>query len=280
MCWPWTCPATAPVTRWPPAEAGGSPGRHRDATVGGAGAVTGRGTGYSRDHPGRHRRQRSGRDRTGPATWAATSASYCSIRRRGPRPTPTSGCAGLPALTPVWSGGHLLEAWHLVRDSRLFSPWFRREPAGIRPGEPDLDDARIQRDVRDLLRANGAWQALLRDALGYRDRGATPKSSQIIRLEKAPINWARRPDAGWRRERASKLTQYRSAVYSPGKKCMPRFGQGGRGAGSRQLSAKGLSNRASPTVVSIAGTTCRHLNTEAADPVQTPLPPLVCCPEL
>ncbi|MEO7387027.1 MAG: alpha/beta fold hydrolase [Gammaproteobacteria bacterium] len=72
---------------------------------------------------------------------------------------------GLPALDPVWSGGHLLEAWHLVRDSRLFSPWFRREHGGIRPGEPDLDDQRIQQDVRDLLRARGTWQALLRDVL-------------------------------------------------------------------------------------------------------------------
>jgi hypothetical protein len=84
----------------------------------------------------------------------------------------------------------LLEAWHLVRDSRLFSPWFRRGPAGIRPGEPDLDDAHIHRDVRDLLRANGAWQALVRDALGYRhDRGAT-RGPGIIRLEQAPQNWA------------------------------------------------------------------------------------------
>ena len=97
---------------------------------------------------------------------------------------------GLPAITPVWSGGHLLEAWHLIRDGRLFSPWFRRGPAGIRPGEPDLDDAHIHRDVRDLLRANGAWQALLRDALGYQDdRGAT-RGLGIIRLEQAPQNWA------------------------------------------------------------------------------------------
>lgn len=73
--------------------------------------------------------------------------------------------AGLPPLTPLWHGGHLLEAWHVVRDGRLFSPWFRRERPGIRPGEPDLDEARLQQDVTDLLRANGAWQALLRDTL-------------------------------------------------------------------------------------------------------------------
>ena len=73
--------------------------------------------------------------------------------------------SGLPALAPVWSGGHLLEAWHMVRDGRLFSPWFRRDPAGIRAGEPDLDDRRIHDEVRDLLRAGGAWQPLMRDLL-------------------------------------------------------------------------------------------------------------------
>ena len=97
---------------------------------------------------------------------------------------------GLPAITPVWSGGHLLEAWHLVRDSRLFSPWFRREPAGIQPGEPDLDDARIHEEVRDLLRANGAWQALLRDALGYRGPAGQRAGPGIIELKVAPENWA------------------------------------------------------------------------------------------
>jgi pimeloyl-ACP methyl ester carboxylesterase len=97
---------------------------------------------------------------------------------------------GLPAITPVWSGGHLLEAWHLVRDSRLFSPWFRREPAAIRPGEPDLDDVQIHREVRDLLRANGAWQALLRDVLVYRDAGGASPGLGLITLQEAPENWA------------------------------------------------------------------------------------------
>jgi len=95
---------------------------------------------------------------------------------------------GLPALTPVWFGGHLLEAWHLVRDGRLFSPWFLRERAGIRQGEPDLDDLRIHREVSDLLRSNGAWQALLRDALVYRP--VWPPGLEVIALDKPPGNWA------------------------------------------------------------------------------------------
>ena len=74
---------------------------------------------------------------------------------------------GLPALEPVWSGGHLLEAWHLVRDGRLFHPWFRREQAAIRKGEPALDDTGIHREVRALLRAAGYWQPLLREVISY-----------------------------------------------------------------------------------------------------------------
>lgn len=74
---------------------------------------------------------------------------------------------GLPPLVPVWSGGHLLEAWHMVRDGRLFNPWFRRQHSAAIPGEPELDNADIHRDVRDLLRANGAWQPLLGQILAY-----------------------------------------------------------------------------------------------------------------
>ncbi|TFG85371.1 MAG: alpha/beta hydrolase [Chromatiales bacterium] len=97
---------------------------------------------------------------------------------------------GLPALTPVWSGGHLLEAWHMVRDSRLFKPWFRRERGGIRHDEPDLDDHRIQLEVRDLLRSCGTWQALLRDALGYPGVSGESPGLRVIRQDEAPGNWA------------------------------------------------------------------------------------------
>ena len=103
---------------------------------------------------------------------------------------------GLPALTPVWSGGHLLEAWHLVRDGRLFSPWFRRGPGGRRlvagesESEPDLDDGRIHRDVRDLLRANGAWQALLRDVLSDGPTGSGDPVPGTITLAGPPDNWS------------------------------------------------------------------------------------------
>jgi pimeloyl-ACP methyl ester carboxylesterase len=75
--------------------------------------------------------------------------------------------AGLPSLKPDWAGGHLLRGWHMVRDSRLYFPWFQRDQAGIRWQEPELDDERMQLEVTEYLKAEGAWQELLRDQLDY-----------------------------------------------------------------------------------------------------------------
>ncbi len=75
--------------------------------------------------------------------------------------------AGLPSFAPDWAGGHLLRCWHMVRDSRLFFPWFRRDRDGIRWQEPELDDRGIQREVTEYLKSDGAWQSLLDGHLDY-----------------------------------------------------------------------------------------------------------------
>lgn len=67
---------------------------------------------------------------------------------------------GMPSLKADWHGGHLSRAWHMVRDGRLFFPWFRREPDGIIWTEADLDPASVQLGVREHLTADGAWQKL------------------------------------------------------------------------------------------------------------------------
>ena len=72
---------------------------------------------------------------------------------------------GLPSLAADWHGGHLSRCWHMLRDGRLYFPWFRRDPQGIRPGEPDLDNHRLQLEVTARLMAEGSWQPLLADAL-------------------------------------------------------------------------------------------------------------------
>lgn len=101
---------------------------------------------------------------------------------------------GLPHLAATWSGGHLLEAWHLVRDRRLYSPWFRRDRAAIRPGEPDLENEGIEGEVRDLLWANGAWQGLLRELLLYPNAagdlpGVGNTAPPVTRLVAPPAHW-------------------------------------------------------------------------------------------
>ncbi len=75
--------------------------------------------------------------------------------------------SGLPSFAPDWFGGHLLKCWHSVRDSRMFFPWFRRDQEGILWQEPDLDDRRIQLEVTEYLKADGAWQPLLRAQLDF-----------------------------------------------------------------------------------------------------------------
>jgi pimeloyl-ACP methyl ester carboxylesterase len=72
---------------------------------------------------------------------------------------------GLPSLAPDWHGGHLTRAWHMVRDGRLFFPWFRRERDAIRWVEPQLDPASLQLEVRECLVADGHWQRLRRSQL-------------------------------------------------------------------------------------------------------------------
>lgn len=67
---------------------------------------------------------------------------------------------GLPSLKADWHGGHLSRAWHMVRDGRLFFPWFRRNPEGIVWTQADLDPAAVQLSVREHLTADGAWQKL------------------------------------------------------------------------------------------------------------------------
>jgi hypothetical protein len=98
---------------------------------------------------------------------------------------------GLPATDPVWHGGHLLLCWHLLRDSRLFFPWFRRGRTGIRHVEPDLDECRLQRELVDLLRASGAWQRLLVDVLDY-------PLATVLHRQAADTVLGTTPGCGWR----------------------------------------------------------------------------------
>jgi pimeloyl-ACP methyl ester carboxylesterase len=92
---------------------------------------------------------------------------------------------GLPSMEPQWHGGHLLLAWHMLRDGRLFFPWFERTRARALRVAPDLDPQRLHLELRELLKASGSWQNLLRDALDYPAQAALRAAAPHILLAAA-----------------------------------------------------------------------------------------------
>ncbi|MCU0758361.1 MAG: alpha/beta fold hydrolase [Steroidobacteraceae bacterium] len=52
---------------------------------------------------------------------------------------------------PRGDGAHLLEAWHLLRDRRLWTRAGRGLRAGILPGDPALDPRELQRELVELM---------------------------------------------------------------------------------------------------------------------------------
>lgn len=63
-----------------------------------------------------------------------------------------------PDIQPVWYGGHLLQAWYLMRDQGLFWPWYRRTRAGIIRAEPYVDPVMVNARVLELFRSEGMWR--------------------------------------------------------------------------------------------------------------------------
>jgi pimeloyl-ACP methyl ester carboxylesterase len=63
-------------------------------------------------------------------------------------------------------GGHLLRAWHEVRDHLLFFPWFERSRA-CAGGEPWIDTASIHARTVEMILAGEAGAALRRAELRY-----------------------------------------------------------------------------------------------------------------
>jgi hypothetical protein len=55
----------------------------------------------------------------------------------------------------------------LVRDGRLFFPWFQRDAAGAVAVVPDLDPARLHLELRELFKSSGSGRNLMRDVLDY-----------------------------------------------------------------------------------------------------------------
>lgn len=72
-----------------------------------------------------------------------------------------------PDIQPVWYGGHLLEAWYLMRDQGLFWPWYRRTREGIIDSEPHVDPTMVNARVLELFRSEGMWRKAYQAHFSY-----------------------------------------------------------------------------------------------------------------
>ena len=79
----------------------------------------------------------------------------------------------LEPLEPVWDGGHLLRIWSVRRDSKLWSPWYRRTPDRQRPPPPPSVDS-LHRDVVEVLKSGSTYTLAYRIALAYPTRDRLP----------------------------------------------------------------------------------------------------------
>ena len=72
-----------------------------------------------------------------------------------------------PPIEPDWFGGHLLQAWYVVRDHALFWPWYERTSGGVVLQEPQVEPARLQQRVLELFRSRGNWGRTLHAQFAY-----------------------------------------------------------------------------------------------------------------
>ena len=72
---------------------------------------------------------------------------------------------GLPKIKKEWHGGHLNQYWHMVRDSKLFWPWYNTDIDGIMDLKPQLDEAQLQDEVTDLIRSESNWKSAMTHSL-------------------------------------------------------------------------------------------------------------------
>ena len=59
-------------------------------------------------------------------------------------------------IAPTTDGGHLLAAWHRVRDRELFWPWCRRKADAVRARDPNLTPDYLQARLMAFLKSRGS----------------------------------------------------------------------------------------------------------------------------
>ena len=72
---------------------------------------------------------------------------------------------GVPDIQKEWHGGHLNQYWHMVRDSKLFWPWYNTAIDGILDLKPQLDETQLQDEVTELIRSELNWKPAMISSL-------------------------------------------------------------------------------------------------------------------
>jgi pimeloyl-ACP methyl ester carboxylesterase len=91
-----------------------------------------------------------------------------------------------PDIQPVWYGGHLLEAWHLLRDQGLFWPWYDRTRKGAIRQPIYVDPVMVHSRVLELFRSNGMWRQAYQAHFSYPTKS---KLAKALGKEKVPMTF-------------------------------------------------------------------------------------------
>lgn len=102
-------------------------------------------------------------------------------------------------------GGHLLAAWHQLRDARLWRPWFLRDPAHAIACGTDADASSLHATLTDWMRGGTAGHATLRAVLGPPLAGLIPRDAVVITAPGHPWAGGRELDGALRTRAAAIL---------------------------------------------------------------------------
>ena len=75
-----------------------------------------------------------------------------------------------PEVLPVWEGSHWLRAWHHLRDSELWWPWFERTHRATRTSTPRIAPDDLTLRVRETMKQPASYAPAWRAALSYPGR--------------------------------------------------------------------------------------------------------------
>ena len=72
-----------------------------------------------------------------------------------------------PPVEATWDGSHWLRAWHHLRDSELWWPWFERTRQNARTATPRIDPVALTRRAREAMKQPASYQPAWQAILGY-----------------------------------------------------------------------------------------------------------------